>query len=70
MKRRFELSHFQQILEVSPHLYNHKWEMKMDKYELVFQIPANTIDVIETQEVPSTQNYIKMVPGQVILKRS
>ena len=70
MHRQFNLAYLQQILHVSPYLYNHKWEMKYDKYELVFLIPSNTIEVIEEQEAPSQQPYQKLIPGSVILKRS
>ena len=44
--------------------------MKYDKYELVFLIPSNTIEVIEEQEAPSQQPNQKLIPGSVILKRS
>jgi len=67
--RQFNLVYFQQIMKVSPHLYNHKWEVKFDQHELIFSIPSNTVAVIEAQEKPAEQPFAKHIPSTVIHKR-
>lgn len=49
-KRQFNMSHFQQILSINSHLYNHKWEMKHGKMELVIQLPKNLDQLALGQE--------------------
>lgn len=45
-KRQFKLSHLQQILQVTPFMYNHKWEMKMGKMEAIISVPKNIESVL------------------------
>lgn len=44
-KRQFNMSHFQQLIKLEPGFFNHRWESKMGKMELVITHPAN-VDVI------------------------
>lgn len=45
-KRQFTLRQFQQILKVAPFMYNHRWEIKHGKYELLISIPSNILDLL------------------------
>lgn len=55
-QRNFRIAHFQQILTMAPHFYNHRWEMKGGKPELIITIPSNIEEVISSQVEASPDN--------------
>ena len=55
-KRQFNMTHFQQILSINPNLYNHKWEMKHGKMELMIILPKNADQLAAGQEIEASDH--------------
>jgi hypothetical protein len=43
------MSHFQQLIKLEPHFFEHRWEMKMGKMELMINHPANTDAIAQSK---------------------
>lgn len=62
--RTFMIKHIQQMLELVPWMYNHKWEIKFGKPDLVLSFPENLEQLLSKQEtIPSTQSLYGAIPG-------
>ena len=65
--RQFNMTHFQQILSLSPSLFLHKWEMKHSKLELIIQAPANIDQLAQGLEtIASEQPYFGKISEKSI----
>lgn len=56
-QRTFQMKHIQQILSVVPWMYNHKWEMRQGKPDLVLSFPENIEQLVNREisiAVPSS----------------
>ena len=70
-KREFKVSHFQQIISVAPFFYNHKWELRQGKYELVITLPKNSEAIVKDQNVrPSEDSYSGRINGDLMQQRA
>ena len=43
------MSHFQQLLNLEPSFYNHKWEIKQGKQELMITHPKNIDEIAQAK---------------------
>jgi len=57
LKRQFKQTHFQKILYVAHEFYNHRWEMKLDKPELIITIPKNAAEINQYGAQPSLESF-------------
>jgi hypothetical protein len=74
-KKDFRLDYIKQILSVAPNFFNHKWEQKESGMELVFSIPQNIKEILETKDpasVPASQFSLetKMDETLLIMRRA
>lgn len=68
--RTFTVSHIQQMLEVCSWLYNHKWEVKFGKPELVVTIPSNIDALLSERETTASQtSFDKPISGFIVHQR-
>ena len=46
IRKTLNTSHFQQIVQVAPGMFNHRWELRGRGYELVIEVPRNIRQVL------------------------
>jgi len=69
-KKEFRLDYIRQILTVTPNFFNHKWESKQGGMELVFSIPQNIREILETKDsasVPASQYSLEVQMTEYLL---
>jgi hypothetical protein len=50
---------------VAPEYYNHKWEMKFDKIELMINVPRNAAEINQYGANPSSESYTGAIPSNL-----
>ena len=69
-RRQFSISHIQQILKVVPFMYNHKWEIKFGKMELILSVPKNMNELLTDSSISPSEEAWQGSLGSIIQKRN
>ena len=60
--RTFTLDSFRKVLAIAPFFYNHDWELKLGKMELMVSLPSNILDIVDKLSQGEDAPQISMSP--------
>lgn len=70
-KREFTYEIFAQVLEVAPKMFNHHWQLRKHRHELMIDVPKNIEEILEfpASTVPSPEEYESSLRSELLLRR-
>jgi len=61
----FTIDHFRQMLYIVPDLFLHRWDITLDKTELLVDFPANVKEIFEREAFEQNEPVFRYVSFEI-----